>query len=158
MLKILSVFAVALTSNAAFAQNIASCGPSSGYSLYHYSKLVQKKDSGFDKDKISGGMTTLQRNSNGEFDIQMVDARKRIISLVQDGGKVVLLRAGESDATFMHFYPGLVIELYTFWRDTEGKHHYDLIQSKGGDSMPIHKSGVLTGDCDQIDFSLITGK
>lgn len=158
MLRIFALFAFALTSNAAFAQNIASCGSASGHALYHYSKIVQKKDSGFHKDKISGGLITLQRNPNGEFDIQMVDARKRIISLVQDGGKVVLLRAGESDATFMHFYPGHVIELYTFWRDAEGKHHYDLIQSKGGDALLIHKSGVLTGDCEQIDFSQITVK
>ena len=158
MLKTFTVVAFALTSCAAFAQNIASCGPSSGYALYHYSKIVQKKDSGFDKDKISSGMTTLQRNSSGEFDIQMVDSRKRIISLVQDGGKVILLRSGETDATFMHFFPGMVVELYTFWKASDGKYHYDLIQSKGGDAMPIHKSAVLTGDCDAIDFSLISSK
>jgi hypothetical protein len=140
------------------AQNIASCGPTSGYSNYHYSALIGKKDSGFSKDKISSGLTTLQKNANGEYDILMVDTRKKIISLVQDGGKIVLLRSGESDATFLHFYPGMVVELYTFWRDSEGRNHYDLIQSKGGDAMPIHKSSVLTGDCESIDFSKITGK
>lgn len=158
ILKVSLAVSSALISGFAMAQNIASCGPSTGYAFYHYSKIVQKKDSGFDKDKISNGMLTLQRNANGDFDIQIVDTRKRIFSLVQDGGKVMLLRAGESDVTFLHFYPGMAIELYTFWRDSDGKYHYDLIQSKGGDAVPIHKSAVLTGDCDAIDITAITAK
>lgn len=145
-----------LFSSLAGAQNIATCGSVKGYSNYHYAALVSKADSGMTTDQITGGMTTLQRTARGEFDIQIADARKRIISLVQDGGKVLLLRAGHSEATFLHIFPGKVIELYTFWEDSDGGFHVDLIQSKGGDAMPIHKSALMTGHCDVIDFSLIT--
>jgi len=137
------------------AQTIAQCGKTEGYALYHYSGIVKKKDSGFTKDTISDGLNTLVKISDGKYDILMVDARKKIISLTQEGGTIILLRKGINDATFMHFYQDRVIEIYTFWNDGDGKAHYDLIQSKGGDYLPLHKSAVLTGDCERIDFKLI---
>jgi len=49
----------------------------------------------------------------------------------------------------------MVIELYSFWVESDGKAKFSMIQSKGGDNMPIHKSSVLVGDCDSINFELI---
>lgn len=137
------------------AQTIASCGGVEGYSYYHYQGLNTKKDSGFFKDKISGGMTTIQRMPDGSFDILIVDARKKIISMVQDGGKVVLLRKGTKDATFMLFFPGNSIDLFTLWTDSDERSRYDMISSKGGNSALIHKSSVMSGYCEKINFQFI---
>lgn len=139
------VFYVLMMSNFAFGQTIANCSNPEGYSYYHYYGLVPKKSSGFEKDKITGGMITIQKQQDGNYDILVVDTRKKIMSMVQDGGKVVLLRQGEKDATFMLFFPGMTIELYTLWIDGDGKARFDMIQSKGGDGYPIHKSAVLVG-------------
>ncbi len=138
-----------------FSQSITTCGKTNGHSIYHFSGILPKKDSGFTKDEITSGKTTLQKMSDGSYDIYMVDARNKIISLVQDGGKVILLRKGKNDATFLHLYPGMVIELYSFYVDNDGISRYDLLQSKGGDGMLIHKSSVLSGLCDKILFNLI---
>jgi hypothetical protein len=154
-LKVFLIFMLTLSITSTFAQPIATCGKTEGFAMYHHVGLIKKKDSGFSKDEISSGLTTIQKTDDGNYDILMVDSRKKIMSLTQEGGKVMLLRKGANDATFMHFYPGMVIELYTIWVDVEGKSHYDLVQSKGGDAMPIHKSAVLTGRCDSIRFDLI---
>ncbi len=117
--------------------------------------MVKKKDSGFTKDAISDGLNTIIKTPDGKYDILMVDARKKIMSLAQEGNTIILLRKGVNDATFLNFYKDRIIELYTLWVDSDGKAHYDLIQSKGGAYMPIHKSAVFTGDCESIDFDLI---
>lgn len=144
-----------MSNSIAIAQTVATCGDTKGFALYHHAGLIQKKDSGFSKDEITGGMTTIQKNGKDNYDILMVDTRKKIMSLTQEGGTVMLLRKGKKDATFMHYYPGMVVEIYTIWVDGDGKGHYDLIQSKGGDAMPIHKSSVLTGNCDSINLELL---
>ncbi len=155
MLKKLSLLFILIGVSVAQAQSITSCKNPEGYAYYHYAGRVPKASSGFVTDKISGGMVTLQKVGDNQFDILFVDANKQIISAVGDGGKVVLLRRGKSDATFVHFYVGKVVELYTFWIDSDGLAKYDLVQSKGGDSMPIHKSSVLVGTCSPINFALI---
>lgn len=140
----------------ALAQVVAACGNVEGYAFYHHAHSVSKKDSGFTKDKITGGMTTIQKMPDGTFDILIVDARKKIISMVQDEGKVLLLRRGEKDATFLLFFPNNAIEIYTIWVDAEGQKKYDLISSKGGDGTPVHKSSVMTGACTEINFSALS--
>ena len=138
-----------------FAQTITNCRNPVGYAYFNLSGITTKKDSGFQNDKIIGGITSFVKLPDGKFDINIVDIRQQIISFTQDGGRVVLLRSGKKDATFLHFYPGMVIELYSFWVENDGKAKFSIIQSKGGDDMPIHKSSVLVGDCDAINFELI---
>jgi len=142
-------------SAASIAEIIADCKNPDGYAYYHNAGIVSKKDAGFRNDKITGGLTSIVKLPDGKFDILIVDIRKTIISLSQDGGKIVLLRRGVKDATFLHVSPGMVTEIYTLWVDAEGKFKYDLLQNKGGDSMPIHKSAVMVGDCSPINFELI---
>lgn len=152
--KILLLVSAVITS-LTYAQEITSCKNPEGYSYNHYSGQVPKASSGFVKDKITGGMVTLQKVGNGKYDILFVDVYKEIISAIGDGGNVTLLRRGKTDATFVHSYPGKIVELYTFWVDTEGQPKYDLVQSKGGDSMQIHKSAIMVGTCGTINFKLI---
>ncbi|MBK8274959.1 MAG: hypothetical protein IPK92_03750 [Nitrospira sp.] len=154
-LKWIFVLLVLCQAGNSYSGEIANCRSPQGYGYFHHSKLTSKGDAGWENDSVSNGLTTLQRLDNGNYDILLVDVRKKIISLRQDGGEVFLLRRGAEDATFLHIHPGMAIEMYTFWIDAEGHHKYDLIQSKGGDGMPVHKSAVLIGDCDKIHFELI---
>lgn len=146
----------AILSSSIHAQTVASCGEVEGYAYYHYSALVSKKNSGFDKDKITGGITTFQKMADGSFDILIVDTRKKIISMVQEGGKVVLLRKGAKDATFLLYFPNNSIEIYTIWIDNDGQFKYDYLSSKGGDATGVHKSSVMVGRCNEIDLSLLS--
>ena len=138
-----------------FAQTITNCRNPAGYAYYNHSGLTTKKESGFQTDKITDGITSFVKLQDGKFDINIVDIRKQIISFTQDGGRVILVRSGKNDATFLHLHPGMVVELYSFWIESDGKAKFSMIQSKGGDNMPIHKSSVLVGDCDSINFELI---
>ena len=155
MLKRVFFLFAFLGSSVTQAQPITSCKNPEGYGYYHYSGIVTKADSGFNKDNISGGMVTLQKMGEKKYDILFVDATKQIRSATGEGGVVMLLRKGIKDATFAHFYAGKVIELYTFWIDTNGEPKYDFLQSKGGDLMAIHKSSIMVGSCGAINFSLI---
>jgi hypothetical protein len=155
VLKWIFVLLVLCQAGNTFPAEIATCRNPQGYSYFHHSKLTPKGDAGWQTDSISSGLTTLQRLDDGKYDLLLVDVRKKIISLRQDGGEVLLIRRGREDATFLHIHPGMVVEMYTFWTDAEGHPKYDLIQSKGGDGMSVHKSSVLIGDCDEINFDLI---
>lgn len=155
VLGVLGAICSILIASNAFAQAVASCSDPEGHGYYHHQSAVSKKESGFQQERIRGGLTTLQRLDNGEYDILIVDIRKRVISFRQDGGTVMLLRRGTSDATFLVVFPGMTIELYTFYADAAGSRRFDILQSKGGDGMPIHKSSVMTGICSEMNLLLI---
>ena len=154
-MKKIFFFLIAFYSTLTFAQTITNCRNPAGYAYYNHSGVISKKESGFKNDKITGGITSFVKLQDDKFDITIVDTRKQIISFTQDGGIVALLRSGKNDATFLHYYPGMVIELYSIWVESDGKTKFSMIQSKGGDNMPIHKSSVLVGDCDPINFDLL---
>jgi hypothetical protein len=156
LFKFFALIVLSIVTTATWSQVIATCSNPDGYAYYHHAGAVSKKNSGFEKDKISGSMTTIQKMPDGSYDILIVDARKKIMSMTQDGGKVLMLRKGAKDATFLLYFPGNAIELYTFWMDGEGQTKYDYLASKGGDITPIHKSAVMVGRCDGINFNLIT--
>lgn len=154
--KLVFTFAtLAFNFSNAIAEEIATCGNLEGFGYYHYAALLKENQQNWEKDSIKNGITTLKKLEPGKYDILMIDSRQTIFSLTQDGGRVVLIRKGQNDATFMHFNPVGTIELYTFWRETGGKLRMDLVQSKGGDGLPVHKSSVLVGDCRSIRFELI---
>ncbi len=119
-LLVLSATALILGAGSVHAGVVATCSDPEGHAYYHFAGLLSKQQSGFEKDKITGGLTTLQRLESGEFDILIVDIRKQVISYRNDGGRVVLLRRGTNDATFLVVFPGMVIELLTFYTDAEG--------------------------------------
>ena len=140
------------------AQTIATCRNPSGWDYYHNTGIVSKNDGGWTKSTITNGLMTIQRLGDGNYDILIADAKtKTARSMAGEGGQVIILRRGDMDATFMYYYPGQVIELFTIYQDGAGISRYDMLQSKGGDYMPfLHKSGVMTGLCDNnIRFDLI---
>jgi hypothetical protein len=155
MKRLFFVLWLCVPSIATAGENVVTCKNPKGYAYYHYAGVLSKKDSGFVEDKITGGLTTLVRLNDKEYDLLFVDVRGEIISFVRDGGFVRLLRKGENDATFLAANPGMVIEIYTFYKDSGGIERYDLLQSKGGDGMPIHKSSVMTGTCSGLNLDLL---
>ena len=138
------------------SQTIADCKNPDGYAFYHHN-LDNKKKTEFEKDKISGGMLSIQKISDNTYDLYVVDSRKKITSMVQDGGKFLLLRKGDSDATFLLVFPNSSIEIYTLWLDSKGNSKLDMLQSRGGDETRLtsHKSAILIANCEAINFSLI---
>ena len=154
--KLLLFASIAITANFAIAQPIADCKNPEGFALYHHNKDAAAKID-FEKDKITGGMLSIQKIKDETYDLLVVDSRKKISSMVQDGGKFILLRKGKTDATFLLIFPNSSIELYTLWTDARGRHKLDMLQSRGGDETNLlsHKSSVMVGSCDSINFSLI---
>ena len=92
------------------AQQITKCENPKGYAYFHDAASLQKKDSGWEEDAITGGVTTLQKLGAGNYDIWLVDSRSKVISLRQDGGDVLLVRKGQKDATFVHLQPGMRLQ------------------------------------------------
>lgn len=139
-----------------FSQTIADCKNPEGIAFYHHN-FDKSKKTDFEKDKISGGMLSIKKLADKTFDLVVVDSRKKITSMSQDGGKFLLLRKGETDATFLLVFPNSSIEIYTLWLDGKGNSKLDMLQSRGGDEILLtsHKSSVMIANCDSINFSLI---
>jgi hypothetical protein len=143
-------------SASSIAQTIADCKNPDGYAYYHHNFDKNKKTE-FEKDRISGGMLSIVKLKDKTYDLVVVDSRKKITSMTQDGGKFILLRKGETDATFLLVFPNSSIELYTLWLDGKGNSKLDMLQSRGGDEtlLTSHKSALLIANCEPIDFNLI---
>lgn len=150
-----AVFLVLPSYCLANATDVATCRNPTGWAFYHSGGLVPKGVEGWRKDEINPGSFRLQRLANGDYDISVTDANQSPFSLRGDGGEVIFMRSGPDNATFLHFFKGKVIELYTFWVSVDGKLRFDLIQSKGGATSPVHKSAVMVGDCSSIKFELL---
>jgi len=150
------IASLAVASNCVMAQTIADCKNPEGFTFYHHNKDAAAKLD-FEKDKISGGMLSIQKTKDETYDLLVVDSRKKISSMVQDGGKFLLLRKGKTDATFLLIFPNSSIELYTLWTDARGRNKLDMLQSRGGDETNLlsHKSSVMVGTCESINFNLI---
>ena len=148
---------LASSNTVSHSQTIADCKNPDGYAYYHHNFDKNKKTE-FEKDKISGGMLSIVKLKDKTYDLVVVDSRKKITSMSQDGGKFILLRKGETDATFLLVFPNSSIELYTLWLDGKGNARLDMLQSRGGDEtlLTSHKSALLTANCEPIDFNLIS--
>jgi hypothetical protein len=145
----LSFFAITAAAN---AQEMATCKEPQGYAYYPYKGLNKKETAGWDKDGITGGVFSLKRLNAEEWDILFIDTTKSIRSSKQEGAVIKLLRAGEKDMTFLVYYPGMTLEIYTFLQEKDGKNSVHILVSKGGDAAPISKSSVMVGTCGPIQF------
>lgn len=150
-MKRLTFFAGTILSLSAHASDIASCSNPSGKGYYPETGIVKTKDSGWQDEKITGGITKLSRQGS-EYDVLFVDVRKEIISARQDGGEVLLLNKGRTALSVLVVYPGKTAEVYTFLKTTSGKLEYIQTLSRAGDSVRITKASVMRGDCDYINF------
>ena len=129
---------------------IASCSAPQGYSYFAAYGLVPKDQAGWHKDGISKGLTTLSIN-NGNYDILYTDSSDRgIMSASAEGATIVITRNTSSTIQVIALYPTSTIEIYTFWKTTDGKYQFSQIQNK---IDPVPKSSVYVGDCSFINFN-----
>lgn len=152
MKRLISVLAPLAFSGAVFSQELATCKNPEGQSYFFQRGIVQAKESGWTKDKISSGILTLRKISSEDYDILYVDATKQVHSTKGEGGLVKLLRAGGNEMAFILFYPGSTIELYTFLQDDTGKGRVSILTSKGGDSFVPYKQSMFIANCSTITF------
>ena len=147
---LLAILALGLP-DLAGAADIATCRNPSGFAYYHYQALVPIEKSGWTKDAITGGVTQIVKNADGKYDILILDATKNIISLRQDGGEVILVSKSLSHATFVHISGAT--EIYSVYRENNGKVKFDLLQSKNNEFLG--KGAAMTGDCDFFNFNAL---
>lgn len=144
-----------LLSNSSFAVDIAQCSNPKGKSYYPYLGMMDKKDAGWTDDGITGGITTLTKTSDGQYDILFVDAFKTIVSTIGDGGKVMVLSRGQRDVSFLVIYPRKTAEIYTFLVDKAGKSEFTVVTSRGGDEVMFPKTSLFRGDCQFVNIDLV---
>ena len=154
MAKILHVFALVFAAMPAIGQSleIATCRNPSGMVYRHFSGNNDKKDSGWGEDKISSGLISLTKDKTGKFDMLYVDVRKKPISMTQDGAKVIPLNSGPEEISLLVHYDAATTEIYSFFREKDGKSKYSVLTSRIGPSTISAKSSVMVGDCDPIAF------
>lgn len=137
------------------AQEIATCRAPSGKAYYHFAGLMNKANAGWTEDKITDGVMTLIRTDD-KLDLLFVDARKKPISSLQDGAKIVFLRSGATSITILvHYQDGPTTEIYSFFKERDGGFRFTQMQSKTGDMANAPKSSLMVGTCDPIRFDLL---
>lgn len=155
MNKLVLVVFLIFSSNS-YSVDIAQCSNPSGRAYYPEIGLVNKSNSGWDNnEKITSGLTKLIKTDKDKFDIIFVDARKKIISTVEDGGQILKLNRGKDLISFLVIYPQGTVEILTFLINKSGKAEYMDVLSRGGDGVFITKGSVMRGDCDYINFKNI---
>ena len=150
--------AVASSTVAAQSTDIATCRDPSGKAFRHFSGPQEKATAGWSDERIGGGVVTLAQGKDGDFDMLYVDVRKKPISMSQDGAKIIKLRSGPTELSLLAHYPGSTSEIYSFFREKDGKSRYTVLTSRVGPETFAPKSSVMVGDCEPIRFDLIRGQ
>ena len=145
------LFLISLT---AYSQQIATCRAPAGKAYYHFDGLVNEARAGWSDDKISGGVISLSKINEDAFDILYIDTQNKPISSTQDGAIVRLLRRGPNILTLLVFYPTAQTEIYSFFKEKNGRSRFSMMQNRTGDGVTVPKSSVIVGDCDPIRFDL----
>ena len=151
MKKLLLIFLILPTFS--FAETVASCQNPKGHTYYPFNDMTIKKDAGWFKDGISGGITQLEIDNDGNYDIQFVDASKQIVSAKKDGANIVPFAIGENKFGVSTIYLGYLVETYAFFKEKSGELSFTMTQTKI--NTPIPKATVMKGTCNFIKFEKI---
>lgn len=151
----ISIASLGLACTLSNAQEIATCRVPSGFVYYHFAGMVSKDQAGWSEDKVSKGVFSLTKLPNGAADILYVDIQNRPISSTQDGGTVRILRKSDDSVTVLVHYASATTEIYSFFKEKNGKHRFTWMQSKTGGEATFPKSSLMIGDCDPIRFGLL---
>lgn len=134
------------------AQELATCRAPAGHIYYHHAGFIQKAQAGWGEDKISLGVFTLSRVGANSLDILFVDSRNKPISTVQSGGQLTLLRNSSDNITVLVYYESALTEIYSFFKEKDGRHRFTFMQNRTGEDAMFPKSSLMVGDCDPIRF------
>lgn len=136
----------------AFGQEVTTCRAPAGKVFYHYAGAVAKDQAGWSDDKISKGVFSLTKVGKDAFDVLFIDGFGKPISSTQDGGVVRLLRRSADSITVLVYYPKGTTEIYSFFKEKDGRNRFSLLQNRTGDEVTYPKSSLLVGDCDAISI------
>lgn len=142
--------APAAMSQPANSNEIASCSNPQGQAYFQFRNDSPKSMTGWQKDGIAGGRITLAKAGGDKLDILYVDSRKKMMSVIRDGGKILPIRATENEISVLAVSDDQT-EIYTFWKNKEGKLEFSVMQSRGGKALNP-KSSIMVGSCDFIIF------
>ena len=148
--------ALVVTPTITVAATIASCGAQKGKAYFPAAGLVPKGKDGWTEDQISGGSTTLTRDSKGELDVLFRDATGVITSARNDSGRVILLRKSAREIAVLVAYTegAEAAEIYSFVREVDGRARMLMLSSKGlSAAVAIPKAGVYVADCTILDLN-----
>lgn len=149
--------ALALTVEAASAEEITTCRAPSGTTYVHYAGATDKKRAGWRGDRNPGDVVRLVQNADLSFDILYTDPLGKPTSSVQDAAVVRLLRKSADTLTLLVHHPDFTTEIYSFFREKDGHSRFTLLQSMTGPPHINPKSSVLLGACDPIRFERVRG-
>ncbi|MBV6670876.1 hypothetical protein KV691_16600 [Xanthomonas euvesicatoria pv. alangii] len=151
----LTCFAISIAlSTPTYAAEIASCSNPAGKGYYAETGIITAKDSGWNDERITGGLTKLSKQGD-DYDLIYVDVRQEIVSAREEGARIMLLSRGISSLSVMVVYPGKTAEVYTFLKTSSGKLEYIHTLSRAGDEVLITKASVMRGECRYINFDAI---
>ena len=152
-MRILTLILI-LASGLVSAKNISVCGGLEGKAYFPNIGMLaslNEAETGWNDDRISEGKTTVTKIED-EFNILFLDATGILTSAKDDGAQIYPLpqMTGKDSFSIITFWPGPIIEIYSFWKDNDGQNKFSLSQVKGG---LIHKQSLLVGNCTYVDFS-----
>ena len=145
---------MSIISLTAYSQQITTCRAPAGKAYYHFDGLVDKAGAGWTDDKITKGVFSLSKIKEDTFDILYVDIQNKPISSTQEGAIVRLIRSGPNILTLLVFYPTATTEIYSFFKEKDGRFRFSIMQNRTGEGATYPKSSVMVGDCDPIRFDL----
>lgn len=112
-LLILSLIVFLISPLASAKGLTVTCGESTGYGYYFEGGAVNKKNSGFTTDGITGGLFTLTLDEKNNGDMLSKDATGVLKSATSQGGIVTVMDAGDNGLNWIVLYPGGIIEVYS---------------------------------------------
>ena len=114
MRLLIILMTILLFSPNVFANTLSvSCGESKGYSYYFESGVVDKKNSGFSDDGITGGLISLTLDDKNKGDVLSKDATGVLKSATSQGAVVTVLDASENGVNWVVIYPDGTLEVYS---------------------------------------------
>ena len=137
-------------SQPANANEIASCSGPQGQAFFPLRGENAKNATGWQKDDIPNGRITLAKAGGDKLDILYIDSRRQMMSVIRDGGKILPIRGTENEISVLAVTEDQT-EIYTFWRNKEGRLEFSVLQSRGGKSLNP-KTSIMVGKCDFIIF------
>ena len=83
------------------ANEIASCSNPQGQAFIPLRGDNPKNTAGWQKDGIASGRITLAKAGGDKLDILYIDSRRQLMSVIRDGGKILPIRATESEISVL---------------------------------------------------------
>jgi len=126
------------------ADVITRCGESDGYTYYVEGGAVQKNQSDWRADKISG--SSLLVREGDKYDIIFTDSAKRTISSTEDGARIVPISLPPEPLVLLVIYPRTLAETWVFDIDSSGRGFVTFHQARYG-AVLIKKHSVMRAEC-----------